>query len=381
VSSSEAPSRIESLGRLVAVAAAALLAGSVTAQQPTRPQVPDRGAAPSAAAPSPIRVEPRTVSIGRVAPSTHHPVSFTIRNVSSEIVTIVEAKPSCKCTAMQSIAGRAIPPGGTLKLDATFDAPSVPGEKDAHIFILTQGAERPVTAEIKAMIVMPIEADPPFVDIRNGKLRALVKVAAVDGKPFRILSAGGTLPVYADATGNEIASPNQPQAQFVLVADFTKTAPNDLMQYWVVETDRDDCPIVPVQVRHELTGVKFDPTSADRRWLFGESLINAGRLNVAQPFSGVVEFTSFAPRGVTGAPPAGWDKVQSVRSLSPDATVEMDGVDARGDKVSVRFRLTPTAAAAGRCIYVPVELTTGTGTGRFFVTASVTTRTVDGGTK
>lgn len=340
---------------------------------PARPQAPrpPQGQQPPAQAPAVLRVEPPVIDLGRVPPSTHHPVSFVVRNVSPQPVKILEAKPSCKCTTFASIAGRVLAPGAMVKIDATMDAPSMPGPKDAQIFIVVEGVERPVIAMIKSVVVMPIEADPPFVDIRENKLRAIAKIAAADGKPFRVLSAGGKAPVFADASGQPISAPTEPQSSYVLVSDFTGVPAKELMQYWVVETDRADCPIVPVQVRHELTGIRFDPTAAERRWLWSEALVNAGRINAGEPFLGTVEIAKYDPPKVTTPMPSGWSTVQSVRSLSPLATVELDKAEPRGDKVSVHFRLTPKPEASGKCIYIPIEVKTASGSGRFFVTASV----------
>jgi|GEM_PF-668400 len=338
-------------------------------QAPSAPQAPRAPQAPQAAAV--LRVEPPVIELGRVPPSTHHPVSFTVRNISSSPQRIIEAKPSCKCTTFESVAGRVLQPGETLKIEATMDAPGVPGPKDAHIYIVVEGIERPVIAGIKSVVVMPIEADPPYVDIRGGKLRATAKIASLDGKPFRVLTAGGAAPVFADASGKVIGAPSEPQSQYVLVADFNGVATNDIMQYWVVESDRDDCPLVPVQVRHEATGVRFDAGAVRRRWLWSESLVNAGRINAGEPVVVTVEFSRYDLPGPTADLPPGWGRVEQVVSQSELASVELDGVDARGDKTAISVRFTPQANAAGKCIYVPVEVRTPTGPGRFFVVASV----------
>lgn len=350
---------------------------------PTAPALPSRSAPQQPphgppGSPTNLQLDPPAIDLGRVAPASRHPVSFTLRNVSAQPLRILEAKPSCKCTTFDSLAGRVLAAGASLRLDATFDAPTVPGEKDAHIFIAVEGFQRPAIAIIRAKIVMPIESEPPYVDIRGGNLRSSVRVTAIDGKPFRIRSAGGAPPRLLDEKGAAVEPGMEPQQRFVVLADFSKVPPDKLMQYWLIETDRDDCPIVPVQVRHEATGLKFDPTSAQRRWLFGESLVNAGRLDVGETYEGVVEITDYKPRGVETPPPPEWSDVRDVRSASPLATVELKGKESRGGKVSLPFRFTPTVEAAGQCIYVPVVVTTATGEGRFYVAASVSTRTADG---
>lgn len=360
--------------QLLVIASTVLLA-CVSQQPPSRPQPPRPGGQPAQRGqpqqPAPIVVDPPLVQLGRVTPSSKHPVRFTIRNITSAPVKILDARPSCKCTTLESLAGRVLQPAEAITLDTTMDAPTVPGEKDAHIFITVEGFDRTIQASIKAMIVMPIEADPPFVDIRGGKLRAVTKIVAADGKPFRVLSAGGKAPVFAGADGKPVAAPTAPQASVSLVADFAGVPNDQLMQYWVVETDRDDCPIVPVQVRHEVTGVKFDATSAQRRWMWGESLLNAGRVAPGAKFPAVFEFSKYDPPGTKSPPPANWGKVLLVKSLSPLLTAELVSTDTRGDKVVVNLQLTASPDASGKCIYAPIEVTTASGKGRCFVTASV----------
>lgn len=338
---------------------------------PGRPQVTPPVAAPTRPAAPPIVIEPSQTNLGRVGPGTHHPVVLTIRNVSASPVKILDARPSCKCTTLSSVAGTVIPPGGQVKLEATMDAPNVPGEKDAHVFVTYEGANRPAGATITAMVTMQIEADPPFVDIRNQKLRALTKISALDNTPFNVISAGGKPPVFADQNGKVVPPPSAPESRYWLLADFTNVPPHELMQYWIVETDRPDCPIVPVQVRHEVTGIKFDPTATQRGWLWSESLVNAGRIEAGKTYSYVVEIARYETPGAPSAAREGWGAVKGVQSLSTLASAALESVDTRGDKVSVKFSFTPNASTAGKCIYVPVEVTTATGAGRCFVTASV----------
>jgi len=352
---------------------------------PAQPAGRPGAAAPAPQAPSQaqaglLSVEPPDIHLGRVAPGSRHPVSFTLRNISNGPVTITETKSSCKCTAITSLANTVLAPNETATIQATFDAPSLPGEKDAHIFITVKGLQRPMLATIRAVVRMAVESDPYFVDIRGGKLKPTVRVVARDQKPFRIRSAGGLAPKFIETNASE-GDPNAPRTEWYLEADFSIITPENMMQYWVVETDRDDCPIVPVQVRHELTGVRFDEKRGTRFWAFGESLINAGRLEVGKPYHGVVEIAAYNP-GVAAPPPrSDWGDVKSLAVSGSMGQVELLGTDTHGDKVVVRFQYTPSAAAAGRCIYEPIELTSASGSGRFFLTASVAEAPSGGGTR
>lgn len=358
-----------SLGTLVV----ALVSAQDRPQAPRPPAPrPNQPAAAPQQQPAPLRVEPAVIDLGRIDASSKHPVQFTLRNITNAPQTILDARPSCKCTALNALAGRTLQPGEAIALDATMDAPSMPGDKDAQIFILVEGFDRRIVATIKSVVVMPIESDPPFVDIREGRLRATTRVVARDGKPFRILSAGGNAPVFADAQGRATTPPSSPQAEYQLVADFTSVPTDQLMQYWVIETDRADCAIVPVQVRHEATGLQFDPTAPRRRWLWSESLFNAGLVAAGTTMPAVFEISRYdPPRGQSGPAPMNWGEVIRVASRSPLLTAELLNTDTRGDKVVITMNITFAPEADGRSIYVPIEVTTPTGTGRCFVTASV----------
>lgn len=340
----------------------------------TTQQAPGRQ--PTAA---PLRFEPATIDLGAVAPASRHPVRFVVRNISQKPVVIEDTRSSCKCTAITSLAGITLAPNASAVIDATMDAPTVPGEKDAFIYVTVQGADRPAVAKISAIVRMAVEANPYYIDIRGGKLSSVVHVRSIDGRPFRVLSAGGEAPKFVSTGDGAGKDPSTPQLEWYLEADFSRTPTDKLMQYWVVETDRDDCPLVPVQVRHELTGVKFDEGRDIRFWIFGDSLANAGRLRVGESYEGVIDISPHNPRrGVLTPPRPDWGEVRSLQATSPLAKVELLGVEPHGDKVSVRYRFTPTAEAAGKCIYEPVELRTATGAGRFYVTASVVDAPKDG---
>jgi len=347
-------------------------AGRGAPTPPAGRSAPPIPAGSTARAGAPLRIEPPQILLGAVAPRSQNPIKFTIRNVSSKPVTIIEAKASCKCTTMNSLDGTVLEPGGTAVIDATMDAPSLPGEKDAHIYITYDEAERAVVASVRAVVRMEVEADPPFVDIRGGKLQTIVKVKAFDGKPFRVVSAGGEKPRYGSTEQIAAARKGEARTEWQMMADFGSIPSDRIMQYWIVEIDRDDCPIVPVQVRHELTGVKWDEARNTRQWMFGDSLVNAGRIRANEPYEGTIEITEYSPeRGASTPPPPTWSQVLSIRCVGPEGSAEMLGTDSHGSKVVLRYRFTPNEKSAGRCIYAPIEVTTPTGTGRFYLTASV----------
>ena len=66
----------------------------------------------------------------------------------------------------------------------------------------------------------------------------------------------------------------------------------------------------------------------------------------------------------------GWDAVTAVTSINPDFTAHMISSKRVGDRVRVVFRFAALKSKGG-FVYAPLEITTNTGSARFFVAATV----------
>ncbi|NBX24874.1 MAG: DUF1573 domain-containing protein [Planctomycetes bacterium] len=73
-------------------------------------------------APAGVVIEPSVVDFGRLASGEARTGRFVVRNTGSAPVKVNSAFPSCKCTAVTDLAGREIPPGGSVELSATMEA-------------------------------------------------------------------------------------------------------------------------------------------------------------------------------------------------------------------------------------------------------------------
>lgn len=155
--------------------------------------VPPSG--PAAPAQVPLMVEPPVVNFGVVAPGTKHPARFVLRNIGSTPLTIERAQPGCKCTDISDIAGKVIAPGGTLELTASLLVPKSPGDKDAKVMITVAGYPGLVLANMVADVTQPVRAAPAFVDALKDKQEGVVHLSSIDGKPFKVTSAGGRAPL------------------------------------------------------------------------------------------------------------------------------------------------------------------------------------------
>ena len=325
------------------------------------------GTAPAPAAPAAVVVEPPLIDFGRVAPGSRHPARFMVRNVSSAPVTVARAMPSCKCTDLSDIVGRTIAPGTAIELTATLAVPGSPGQKDAEVLIALQGVPGVARARMQADVTMPVRVEPAYVDALKGVQEGEIRVSSVDGAPFRVTAAGGRAPAFV---GFDPAV-DAPRAEYRLRWRMQELGSPALPQWWVIDTDRADCPQVPLRIRHETTGARFDPARTTRFWFVPESIVLAGRVRPGTPVElrTTIEHLNPAAQGRVTNP--AWSQVRGVTVPGGEGTAELVSATPRGDSfVDLVFRF---AAAPGRQgpMYVPVMIETATGRGPVFVAATV----------
>jgi len=315
--------------------------------------------APPAAAPA-VDVEPAVVDFGMLASGEARAGRFTLHNRGLQPVTVASATPSCKCTSITPVAGRTIPPGGSIELSASMEAPRAPGPKDAKVFIAIEGASQPLIARMQGEVVWPVQPEPPYVDALQGRRNGAVRLRSTDGRAFRVLgldghSAGGT-------------SGEGPRTEHVIEWDLSRMPPGGLRQWSMVETDHPDAPLIPLRIRHESTGVRFDPDSDRRAWFLPESVVLCGRLKPGQAVERTLVLENGTPRGKPR--PQGWDEVRSAEAMDPAMKVQLLSAEPRGDSVLLRLRVEFGPAARG-FVYLPFAVRTATGEGRGFVAAVV----------
>ncbi len=326
--------------------------------------------------PAPVSIEPPVVDFGKVKPGSKLPAKFLIRNRGTQPLTIKSVVPSCKCTDVNELAGKVIAPGASVELLATLDVPGTPGEKDAKVFVTFDGYGAPQMVMMKADASLPIRVTPAYIDALKAVVEGKIVVASDDGKPFTILSAGGVAPKFLGFDPTKDA----PKSSYTLRWTLPNTSCETMPLWWVVETDRVDCPLIAMRIRHECTGSKADPTKAERYWFFPEPLAVAGRLAIGESavVSMIIEHYNPKERGKVIRPE--WSQVKSVRSLSPQMTATLDGLrPGNKDDVAVLIRVAPVAGVTG-ILYAPVEIETATGKGVFAVSMQAVAKS-DAGNK
>jgi hypothetical protein len=307
--------------------------------------------------PAPVAVDPPQINFGKVKPGSKLPGKFVLRNSAPSAVTVKAVTPSCKCTDVSLAPGTVIAAGGSVEVTATLAVPTTPGEKDAKVFITFEGFGAPTMAMLKADATLPIRATPAFVDALKGVTSGKVQVSSEDQQPYRILSAGGVPPKFVDFD----PASDAPRSTYTLRWDFPNVPCEKMPLWWVVETDRADCPLIPLRLRHECTGVRADPGKEARFWFIPEPLLLANRVEIGSSVVVPVVIEHYNPKGKGAIVRPEWSQVKSVRSLSPDLVATLEGTKAgTKDDVELQVRVAPAPAARG-AIYAPIEITTATG--------------------
>ena len=331
------------------------------------PSGPQGAAPPSASVPAPaasLVIDPPLIDLGAIAPGSVQTRTFMLRNISDKPVTIVSAFPSCKCTTLTELAGKEIAPGAAVELKASMDAPKAPGPKDAKVFVTVQGGARPLIAKMEGVVTLPVQPSPSFIDALKGNRTGVIDFTASDGKPFRVLAVEGAPPQFVDFD----PAKDEPRSHYLVRWDLSMVPDGKFRQWLLVETDRAECPLIPLRIRNEGTGARFDPDVDKRGWFLGESVVLAGRMKPGESREVEVDYENSAPKGRTPMPY--WNVVRGVSTTDPAIAVSLVGAQQQGDRVRVRMKVTTGLKASG-LVYAPVTIETGTGGGRCFVAAMV----------
>lgn len=301
-------------------------------------------------------IDPGGFALGIVAPNAEFETVATIRNIGAEPVTITVVKSTCGCTVPEDLKGQVIEPGKTIPFTTLFTAPGAVMDKTSKVLLqFGAGAEQQhALFEITATVALAVRAVPPYLDALEGVTEGQIRVESLDGRPFRILSAGGRPPAYADGFDPARDEPRSAYALRWSVKYADEAACEKARYWWVIETDHPDAPLVPVEIRHNCTGDRRLGGVRERQWFFTDYVALLGRVKGGEPVEAEVEIEKFGGRQTL--------RVDGVQSLTPDATAELiDVQDSADDKFTeCRVRFTPRRGYEG-LLYADVLFKTETG--------------------
>ncbi|MEE2681657.1 MAG: DUF1573 domain-containing protein [Planctomycetota bacterium] len=229
----------------------------------------------------PIRVFPRVLDWGTIDPEVEVEGSVQLQNISDSPLKILAVQSTCKCTATKALDGKIIPPGGQVTLDATLEPQTSVGTRRTLIKVLVEGYAQVLEITAQAEITRPIRVRPQFINtIASGDRQdstggvpnqtGSLIVSSMDRKPFQILSVQGRPPTR----GPSKAVSGGSQSQHVLTYDIEDYRQPDgrYQRYVVIETDRDDVPLIEVLLRHKNSALDIDP-----QLKLGAYMLNLGR--------------------------------------------------------------------------------------------------------
>lgn len=309
-------------------------------------------AAPVLAEEPPLELVPPILDFGVVSPNEESRGAVQIFNRGEQPMLILAAEPSCKCTALDDIAGKTIAPGESIELGAVLDKSPNIGKKSATIKILVDGYPVVKILNIEAQISLPVRTIVPDSDrpgsslinaVRGQNRKGRIIVESIDGSPFSICSFHGMVPTYL---GFDPAS-DEPRSRYVLTYDLD-SIPEPYPRYLVIETDREDVPIVDVYLRHESTLPKVNR----RLMMSGGYRFPIGRIEQGGSVEIEIPFKSPA------------SPLSGVDCLLPGVRSEMIATrneeTADGIITHALVRITPGADFSG-LLYAPLEAMSVTG--------------------
>ena len=284
----------------------------------------------------PITLDPPVLDFGIVPPSETKVGVVKLINTGTRELEILTVQPSCKCTTLEDLSGKKIPVGGFVELKAEMKAQSSPGGKKADVKVLIDGYTQVVNIVLRNEVSLPVRVSPAYLNVVQGQPQTgRLVVESIDKKPFKICSVGGKPP---NLVGFD-PSKDEPRNQYLVDWDFKRDFPSGVApRYWLIETDRADCPLIDVFVRHESTFPKVAFRFTDYRHTFG-------RIEQGASHEFVVEATDLASG----------ERVVTAATASSSAKVEFLGTETEGNTTKIKLRVTPNAGVQG-VLYVPFTI-------------------------
>ena len=281
----------------------------------------------------PIEFEPREMQFGILPPDGKGEGTATLYNVGTEPLRIKATRGSCSCVDAPNLTGQAIPPGGSIQFKTGMTMKSGLGEKHQRFVLFFDRVDVPVFYDLRAEVSLPVRVSPPHLDA-VATMSGTVQVASLDGKPFTILACNRKPPQFEGFDpASERARPSYNLKWDLSEEDRTGSVP----WFWVIETDRADCPVVDVRIRHNAT--KPDRPQG-RLWEPGDQRFLLGAITPNEPIE-LITHVEYAGNVKPTVQDAG------ARSDSPRMDVEFIEVWVDGQDLNIKVRLTAKPASPG----------------------------------
>ena len=311
-----------------------------------------------------VEFEPAEMNFGVLSPGAAVRGTTRLWNVGTEELRISKSITSCGCTAAEDLAGRVIPPGGYTEFTTTMNMKSGLGEKKEKITVYFEPDGKRIAIQYyTAELSLPIRLTPPYLFASNRvndqwihTMQGTIGVSAQDGQPFTILRAHGLTPEFV---GFDPAT-DLPRSEYTLSWDLRRFE-GVIPWFWVIETDRPDCPLVDARIRHSST---MPNKPRGRPWVPKDQRILVGIVQADEPFEVVtkIEYNGGYPPDPTTA---------TVVSESTLLEAELIEAQVDGQYLQFRIRVTPAATAEPGLLYGSLAVGASGFTGSLHIIAAV----------
>lgn len=194
-----------------------------------------------------LSVEPATLDLGYVKPGEAVVREILLRNNSDKPVQFARVSTTCSCVKAE-ILDDLTAPGEAARVKVTITPKDI-GPLSQKVIVWYVGARAPLQMPVVADVTLPVKVDPFYINLATpdaGKTEAprtgAITLTAVDKRPFRVLSAGGTAPVY------DKGDTGAPAIKHVIHWDLTGAPDDQLKPWWIIETDHPGAQVLEVRV-------------------------------------------------------------------------------------------------------------------------------------
>jgi hypothetical protein len=344
-----------------APAGGATAAGTRTAAPLPQPAAGDGAAAAAAQEPDPagaastppvaapagisFAFDPPQLDFGILRPKQAVNGAFRLENTGTTALRVGAMKASCACTTMEPLSDRELEPGEAVEIKLELEGRSSGGTRSTAIDFVLEGPDRQVVRtqyQLTAEYARAIRQVPGYINLLQD-LTGTVKLEALDGRPFRVLSVMGEAPEHVsfDSAADEVRTEHEVRYDFRGFDAACRDAQGRPMpKYMAIETDHPDAPLIDLAVRHTCT-VPRPEEMRGRTWYVTEPVHNLGALLPGEPVELELETMWFSRARDHSA------TIHAVQSETPQVQAKLIEVVPTDQGYSCRIELRPIAGFTG----------------------------------
>ncbi|MFG0256793.1 MAG: DUF1573 domain-containing protein [Phycisphaerales bacterium JB043] len=277
--------------------------------------------------PQPFKMKSPIIDIGAVRPGTPTEVEIELFNASERPVPVTRISTTCTCVSNESDLPKVIQSGEVGVFSVTFKGRPNPGIVEERVTIWYEtpsGRQQAIAVPIKGEIAFPVKSDPFYVNLLLQDRSGQLTLSSTDSVPFKVLSAGGQAPVFAQ--GAQAGA--EARSEHVITYDFTDVPDAEVPNFYVIQTTHPESPLLDLRVIH-----KGLITQASRSaWSVSQDRFPLGRMSDGQSNDVTVTIVGMSAE----------DDVPTVTSSHPmihAEVVEERDSDRKGRTFAIRFTI------------------------------------------